>query len=372
MCWKAAVVIAFLFVLLVASLRFFGEPFLAYKSPIPKPKTQQPLKYSQPIDDVINETLKLELSLREKAIILGMRWAIHFADKDTNFNFIFPYYILFLHEMTFSEDRVHQREIAQLAMRMSLARAQVKLAKLYPKNEDGRWKLIAILHILLKYPEYKTPFLDFFREHFAHYPSTYTPSEGVGFSAAIQTQNYQIMGDYLINTSFLHYYLAKTKEPELALPANFFPEYLKKLEKFDYDLTHQTGDNNFMESAFLATHVVLILTNYGEFPIKDDINKRKAQAYLEATFDQVSNEVGNLDLLAEYVQSLKILNPGKDPRIAGLEKLLFGLQRADGSWGSLQDFNSNPYDAFHPTWSVLTAINHPNTRRQEHAQIRAN
>lgn len=354
-----ATVVVIMFVLLVGYLRFKHDPFFAYRAPLKKVESES-LKHFQAVDEVIKNALSLELSPRERAIILGMRFVIRFADKDVNFKFIFPSYLLLLHEMTSSEDRKYQREIAQMAVRASLLRAQKILPELYLKNESGRWQLIGILHILLKYPEYKTSFFDFFRERFGNYPATYTQNEGISFSTAIKTRRYKILGDYLINSSFLHYYLAKINEPELVLPQDLFPRYLREFEQFDYDVTHPISDNQFIDSGFLATHVVLILTNYGEFAIKDDSNMRKAQAYLEATLNQVQHDLGYLDLLAEYVQCLKILNPGKDPRILDLEKLLLGLQRPDGSWSSWQDFKSNPYDAFHPTWSVLTAINHPN------------
>lgn len=125
-------------------------------------------------------------------------------------------------------------------------------------------------------------------------------------------------------------------------------------EEFDYSIKDISDSVTFIDAAFLATHVVLVLTNYGENPVVVDRNIIKAQKVLEETYQRVRH-MGYVDLLAEYLQCFKILKPGRDTRVCEFEDLLFGSQRADGSFGMQSDFRSNAYNAFHPTWSVLTA-----------------
>ncbi len=347
-----------LFFLLAMSYARPKDTFISYKAE-PKIKAAQPLKYFQKIDDLIKQALLKDLSPKEKSFLRAMSWLNRFVDEESHFKELFPYYLLLMHEVSFSEEREHQKTIARLSARMSLERAQSQLKEIYSLDEKGRWHLIGALHILPLYPEFRTHFIEYYRENYSGFPETYTHANGISFEQAVQDRDHQISGDYLIDTSFLHYYLKKTHDQEVWWPKDLFPDYLTAFEKFDYDLSYNVDSENFLNLGFLATHVILVLTNYGEFAIEESLNQAKAQAYIEATFDKVRFQVGNLDLLAEYGQCLKILTRGDEPRIDELEKLIFGLQHKDGSWGSAEDFSSDAYNAFHPTWAVLTALNYP-------------
>lgn len=334
------------------------DPYIAYHSLSKSPPKEKTLNYFQPVDDLIKNKLTENISSREKAIIEGLRFVVRMVDDEKKFDFIFPSFILLVYEMIQSHGRIHQKEVAELTLRMSLARAQNRLNKIFPLNsEERKWQLIGMFHILHHYAEYSAPYFDFYRRHFLS--STHEPVHEIAFKDAIKQRSYKTIGHYLINLSFLHYYLRMAKNLDFPLPQDRFLEYLKDFEAFDYDFSHEPNSEEFVDSGFLATHVILVLTNYGQFPIKNDINKQKAQKYIDDTLDKTRFQLGYLDLLAEYLQCLKILHTGQK-HIAELEKLLFELQRPDGSWGTARDFNSNPYNAFHPTWAVLTALNHEN------------
>ncbi len=330
--------------------------FAPYRSPLP-PAPVTLLKHFNEIEAAILKAEKKDLSKRERAIIRGLHWVIRFADKDDHFNIIFPFLVSLLHEMHRNKERIQQSIIADLALKTCFARAQENLSAIFRRDESGRWLLIGILPVLHSYPKYQPRFFEFYREHFASFPATYQQKNGVGFVDAIKKRNYRAMGDYVIDTSFLHHYLAKEKNPKINLPDNLFPNYLKQLEQFEYSQNRQLTDADFIEQSFFATHVIFVLSNYGEIPITNDNNSQRAQKYLDDTWNIIRNRIGYLDLLAEYAQCFKIMQRNKDARIEDAEHLLFDLQRKDGSWGSARDFAADPYNAFHPIWSVLTALN---------------
>lgn len=317
----------------------------------------QTLIYYNQVEKLIRDKLKLKLSQKEASILKALKWVIIFADKDINFDFLSSNFLIFLHEMTLRKERKHQKEVAELFLKTSLARAYKKLESLYPKTSDAAWKFIALLPITEKYPEFKQKFRDFYTQQFASLPKAEFEQDKINYSKAIKNKSYQAIYDYLISASFLHYYLQNSKTPVGDLPEDYFLEALKELEVINYDLNLALSDMKFIDLGYLATHVMLVLTNYGSLPIKDSLNKQKAQAYIEATLNKVRHELGYLDLLAEYIQCLKIVKPDGDLRIAKFEKLLFDLQRNDGSWGNEESINADPYTAFHPTWAVLTALN---------------
>src|SRR6185436_2404269 len=111
-------------------------------------------------------------------------------------------------------------------------------------------------------------------------------------------------------------------------PKDSFPEYLKAFEKFIYQ-DHQIEDPRFRDLGYLATHIPLVLTNYGEYELNNSMNAKNAKAYIESSFEK-TRQLGDFDLFAEYIQSLKMFNP-KDRRIKDLERFIYSLQRPDGS-----------------------------------------
>lgn len=345
-----------------ASYKF--DPFSQYRNFIKRPlaiKAKQ-LKYYNEEEKLIRAKLKLDLSQRERVILAGLHWMICFIDDDSNFDGLFADFMLFMQTMTHSHGRQHQKEVAQSIVRTSLARAQNKLDKLFETNEESRWRLLGIFYILAQYPEFQDSYFNFYK---THYKSSNLEEpfefENTKFADALKAEKYQVLFVYLVQTSFLHYYLALGKNQDFVMPKDKFGEYLKEFESFNYNLNYSAHDPEFRQLGYLATHIPLVLTNYGEFNIKDGVNKDKVQAYIEATFDKVKNSLGDFDLFAEYVQCLKILNPGRDPRIKDLEKFIYSLQRPDGSWGSERDFTTNPYTAIHPGGAALMALNQPDT-----------
>jgi hypothetical protein len=345
------------------------DPFFQYKNFTHKPLSIEPkqLKYYAEEEQLIRTKLKLELSQRERVILAGLHWLISFIDKDKNFDYLFPDFMLLMHNMTISDNRLHQQEVAQLIVKKSFVRAENKLSKLFRTDDDSRFEFVRLFHILVDYPEVQSSYFRFYQEYFESSLGSSYQADGTEFTQAIKQANYQVLFAYLVQTSFLHYYLAKVKNPSLRLPPNEFPKHLKEFENFNYALDQPLDYVQLRDLGYLVTHVVLVLTNYGEFAIREGSNRRKAQDYIDLSLEKVRYQLGDFDLLAEYIQCLKILKPKEDLRINDLENFLFDLQRPDGSWGSKRDFETNPYTAIHPSGAALMALNQSNYHRRKEA-----
>lgn len=341
------------------------DPFSRYRDFVKKPLSIEPkdLKHYAREEQLIREKLALDLSTRERSILAGIHWLLTFMDKDDNFDSVFPDFMLLMNTLTHSEDRVHQREIATSVVKQSLMRAEKKLSYMFEKSEPSRWGFISLLHILTNYPELEKSYHQFYRDNFAPIDPSLEKKLEKDFDIAIQAANYKRIFDILVESSFLHYYLLKEKNPDISLPTNKYQHYLREFEKFSYIDDHPIGPQ-FRNLGYLVTHVVLILTNYGEFPIEKNVVAQKAEAYIASSFDKARTQLGDFDLLAEYVQCLKIFNPGKNSRqLSELENFILELQRPNGSWGSEHDFKEGPYTSIHPSGAALMALNQSNFPR---------
>lgn len=350
---KSFLVTIIYFILSASYIHAERDSFGAYRNlaPSSSPLLPQTLKHYTAAQKLIQNKLTKKLSRKEASILRALDWLIGFADKDENFDFVSTNFFLLLYEMTASRGRIHQKEVAQLILETSFARAQKRLSQIYPPEKDTKESFIGLLQILLDYPQFQAPYYKYYTRAFSF------KDEKFNFQKAQSSNDYRQMYEHLVSASFLYYYLLKDKATTLALPENSFLEDLKKLEKFEYKTSYPVPSYEFVQLGYLATHVVLVLTNYGQFAISPSTNARKAARYIQATFDKVRDKLGYLDLYAEYIQCLKILNIAPSARINKLEDFLFDLQRPDGSWGTEQTFKSDPYTAFHPTWAVITALN---------------
>lgn len=333
------------------------DPFSRYRDFVKKPfeitKPEQALHYGAE-EELIRSKLKLELSQKERSILAGLHWILGLTDDNDAFSALFPDFLLFLDKMSASEDRIHQKEVVDKIIKKTFARASDNLDKLFNNEDMSRWRFIGLFPILLKHPEFQEKYYSFYNKHWPDLKKAYAEKDN--FDQAIKNNNYHALFNYLVWPSFLHYYLRETKNI-LATPEDLFPTYLEKFKNFDYK-DHQIDESAFRDLGYLATHVVLALTNYGLLPIAESTNTEKVKNYLESSFEK-ARQLGDFDLFAEYIQSYKILGLAHGEKIKELENFIYDLQRPDGSWGSERDFNTHPYTAIHPGGAALMALNQP-------------
>lgn len=154
-----------------------------------------------------------------------------------------------------------------------------------------------------------TRFLYAFEKRFG----TFIPSfrgRGKTFCKALERKNFPLLTEYLCYTSFHYYDPRRENAPNLTSAGNLFIRYLKEIEEISYIGIRYEERDNFIDLGYFATHVIFVLNNYGEFQIRESINKRKAENFIDKTSDFVGEQLGHLDLFAEYLQCLKMLNRG--------------------------------------------------------------
>lgn len=339
------------------------DPFARYRGPSGGKVSIQEKGLTKFADaeKLILQKLKLDLSQRERAILGGLHYLITSLNEDSHFDGVFSDFILLLTTLSHSEDRVHQRDVIDVITRTSLARAQDRLPLIYKSDEKSRGNFLYILQALWRYKNFQGPYFDFYRRTFKPIPDNVFQQLRHNFALTIATADYRGMFGLLVGPAMVHFYRAKeTSSPALNLPKDDFVDYLKDFEKFRYIDDHPALTNQFRDLGYLATHVVLLLTNYGEFPLPGKKISRDAANYIEASLARVEKELGDFDLFAEYIQCIKLISRGRDERISRFEKFIYDLQRTNGAWGSDFDFMQSAYTAIHPTGAALMALNQSN------------
>lgn len=349
-----------------ANQRF--DPYAEYKKFDKKPLAleKKKLKHYQHELNLIHEKLKLHLSQRERSILAGLHFIISFADDEQNFEYLFADLLLLSSALKHAEDRIHQKEIVTSFIATTFKRGAKNLERLFGTEENQRWKFISLLGQLTYFPQWQEIYHAFYRSHFPPVDKTTSPKADQTLDYALAVNDYKRIFDHILEHSFLHHFNRMATNHDLLLPEDKFQSYLKKLEAYTYIQDHPQGSSQLRSLGYLATHVILVINNYGEFPASDSLAWKKAQEYIEGSFEKIS-KMGDFDLYAEYIQCLKFFYPGENSsRIKRLEKFIYDLQRPDGSWGSERDFKTNPYTAIHPTGAALMALNSGNLPRQIH------
>lgn len=87
-------------------------------------------------------------------------------------------------------------------------------------------------------------------------------------------------------------------------------------------------------------------------------------AYLKREFATVRYRVDDIDLLAEFVYSMKCYGLEEMSMVREAHRFLLSQQRPWGAWGKASDWRGSAYDAIHPTLAVITALNYRRLREQ--------
>lgn len=102
--------------------------------------------------------------------------------------------------------------------------------------------------------------------------------------------------------------------------------------------------------------MLLALVHYGRRPLIPSAAGDKVFFYLAGQYDRVRNHVNDLDLLCEYLYCFRKFGQVSAGLVREGERHILSLQRADGSWGTAEDFAGDPYDQLHPTWTAITLL----------------
>ena len=302
----------------------------------------------------INSELKKTHPPSHTAILKGLKWSVLFVEKNKNFDYIFSDYLAMLYELTLNHNKpVIQKSAVQL-VNIALKRATHRLNKIFPKTLAGKWDYIAILPMIYQSKVPLTPFINFYKDYFPKENKEYYDTS---FQDALKTLNYDLLGDYLIDYYFVDWMERKFNHHPFNLPKNRFPKLIKKVTPLKY--IHKADSDDYHDQNYYVTHVILVLSQYGKRRLNNNSSlEKKLKAYIDKHYHEVRHEVGDLDLLAEFILCLKIYGEGNNPKIQEGKNYLISLQHSDGSWGTEEDKKGDPYDIFHPTWAVITTLNY--------------
>ena len=249
---------------------------------------------------------------------------------------------------------------AREAIRVTAARVAEDPTEYFTPNEQGRWQFIAVIRLLHLHGVDIGPFQPFYEAHFPGSPAPYRDLfYGIEYPDAVASTNYRSMGNHLTYASFLHFLLRDVADPGFPLPDDHFPEMLGALEDFTYPLGDTDGPE-LAEQDYFATHLAMMLTNWGEEDLMEGDLVGPLRAYVDSRFDTVRLGSDDFVLFAEFVEALRLLQLGGDSRIERGEAVLMARQHADGSWGAetASSLSEDPYSALHPTWAAMAALRH--------------
>jgi len=299
---------------------------------------------------------QLKADSREYAILGGLQWVLALVDDDNRFEYIAPDYLLMLEELATGSQGSAMEGYVEALSRQALGRLAGRLSAVFPITDSARQQFIAILPYVYKYGVEVNKFADYYRLGFDQLP--WAEQESI-FDNAVISKDYSKLTDLVINAYYPDRLQRRFPKIDLALPQGVLDRYLAKLVDLDLVYEYTVADKYSLQN-YYVTHLIFVMSDFGRHaPVKNKLRQR-LEGYLLAHFDTVRDIVNDRDLLAEFVHCLKILGYSELPKLRDAERYLLGLQDRQGSWTSSYYQSGDAYDQFHPTWTVLTALNyHP-------------
>ncbi len=290
----------------------------------------------------------------ERAILSGMHWLASYLESEKRFTEGFADFIWIMNELTHSPHQPKRTQLAKQLILLSFQRAFPKLHTIYSPDLADKWGYISLLPLLYKYKQDIRPYLLFHKKHF---PKELHTTQKVPYEEAVQNNDYDTLGDYLIEESFLDLLMKRYPQNPFFLPVNEFPEHVRLLDKVTFRYTFDKDEDGYHKQNYFITHIVMAMNHYGESPIPNNTPLlRRVGDYLERELPTVRHKADDIDLLAEFLYCLKALQRPQTPTYREAIQYLLRSQHKDGSWGTQKELQGNTYDAMHPTWTVITAL----------------
>jgi len=318
------------------------------------------VRYNQGALRIIAEAETQRPDRREQAMLDGLKWIIRLIDSEQALRSISTDALQMLHDLTVPDPESALARASQSVIETSASRMSSDLPWHFPSNVHAKWEFISLIRLLYAHDIPVSPYRDFYHAELPQSDDAYVDIfNNIDFDEALRTANYASMGNFLIYASLLHDLMEEYPESGFDLPEDRFPAYLEQLESFVYSAQPEDGAA-YVDQNYFVTHVALMLTKWSELPMPEHALAPAIRSYIDAHYDRVMNESGDLVLFAEFVVVLKLFDP-EDDRIEDAQQLLLSYQKPDGSWGADEGvpIDGDAYYAFHPTWAVMVALRHP-------------
>jgi len=310
------------------------------------------LKYNKAAVMEIDRVLSNgKIDARDRAVLRGLRWCLVFCDDDGNFNFTFTNYMTMLDELTLHSPQRELHGIVHSAILKEFERAVPRLPELFPADVDGYENFVSILATAYHHQVPIGPLKQFAERQFAHVKP---PDRLEEFRKAARERDFDSLTDLIVDTAFKNMAYRWKADKDFRLP----PDHYKTImaECADIPFVHKYNDSGYHDQNYYATHVLLALNHYGQEALKPSAATDRIYFYLTKNYDVVRNRTRDLDLLCEYLYCFRQFAPRGVQFISEGESYVMSLQNPDGSWGTKEDFEGDPYNRLHPTWTAITLL----------------
>ncbi|TNE45334.1 MAG: hypothetical protein EP343_27360 [Deltaproteobacteria bacterium] len=296
----------------------------------------------------------------ERAILRGLLWLTNYMKGKDAFEWVFCEYLFIVKTVHHFRRNKPLGKTLQALGTLIAKRIEKKLPLLYEKSHSEKWLFLNALPLLLRYGASQQRLLHFYKTHF---PSSVAPPRTMSYAAARRAKNMEVLGDYLIESSFLHGLHQRYPRLVVRLPPDRFLHYVKQLRGLPFPYQYAKNKDHYSSQNYFLTHVIAALTLYGEEPLVLSPLTQKIWRYWEREWSTLRNKVGDFDLLAEVLFCYKLYGRGHTSKVKDGLRYLLKKQNPDGSWGSPKDLAGSHYRVIHPTWTALTALAAPNASR---------
>lgn len=288
----------------------------------------------------------------EERLRAALDWAASYLAEPAHLARIGPDYLLMLDELRLNPGHRHLARRAGTLLRRSARRMAGALPTHFPPDARGQARFVAAAPYLYRYGDPAR--LD---RYYRLALAGEARPPAARFAAALVERDYGALTDALLEGWAVRR-LAGLR-PSLAglLPRVPWRDWLAALTRLPW--VPPAAADVYSAQAYFATHLVYALSDFGARPPPDGVLAGRLASYLWRAWPDVAGRLNDTDLLAEFVHCLKILGHGADPRLRAAQARLARRQRPNGGFAGAYDLIGDPYDRFHPTWTVLTALNYP-------------
>jgi len=174
------------------------------------------------------------------------------------------------------------------------------------------------------------------------------------FRKAAEVLDYDRLTDLTVGAAFTDMAYRWGADKDFPLPPDNYRVIMRECGAIPFMRRYR--EEAYADQNYWATHILLALNHYGQKPLVPSAIADRIFFYIVGQYRIVRHQLRDLDLLCEYLYCFRQFAPMGVEFIDEGERYVMSLQRADGAWGTVDDFAGDPYDRLHPTWTAITLL----------------
>lgn len=287
----------------------------------------------------------------EHALYTGLQWLLRYVEVDHRFDAIYPEYLLFLDAVQKTSPQGPIFAITTRMMNHAIIRAHPHLKDIFESDVQDKWRWLATLPFLQKYPTYQAPQLAWYRSYF---PASFVEKDRMSLVEALRHKKTTRVERLLRQVVWQHRLQQAQHLRDSSLPQSV-DTVASLLRSVSWTPSHHKHPEHRVRFALALLRATKTISS--QPPALRQLRQQLVMFLQKEFVSQKYSRVGTLaPLLVHWLQNHADVARTQHTLTQKTVEQIALQQHADGSWGGNREQDNDPVRFVQPTLHALQAL----------------